>query len=320
MQTILGSGGVIANELARELRTYTTGIRLVSRNPQKINQDDETISADLTQADQVKKAVKGSSIVYLTVGLKYKARIWESAWPKIMRNVIEACTQHQSKLVFFDNIYMYDPNYIGHMSEDTPIRPVSRKGAVRAKIADMVLESTSKGNLEAIIARSADFYGPHITLNSILTELAFKPLAKGGTAKWLGDAHQPHAFTFTPDAGKALALLGNTEDAYNQVWHLPTASNPPTGKEWIYLIAKEMSKSPKYQVLAPWFFSVSGLFVPFMRELREMLYQYERPYVFDSTKFQENFFFKPTKYRDGIKNIIHEEFPSLEKKMDDIRY
>ncbi|AWW29987.1 NAD-dependent dehydratase [Echinicola strongylocentroti] len=320
MQTILGSGGVIANELARELRTYTNHLRLVSRQPQKINNDDETFSADLTHLDQVKAAVKGSTIVYLTAGLKYKTHIWEATWPKIISNVIDACIQHECKLVFFDNVYMYDPNYIGCMKEDTPVRPVSRKGTVRAKIADMILDSMAKRDLNAIIARSADFYGPHITLKSILTELAFKPMVKSGTAKWIGDAHQPHAFTFTPDAGKALALLGNTEDAYNQIWHLPTASNPPTGKEWIHLIAKEMGKSPNYQVLAPWFFSVSGWFVPFMKELKEMLYQYERPYVFDSSKFQENFFFKPTKYRDGIRKIVHEEFPTIENKKDDKLY
>ncbi|QDH77689.1 NAD-dependent epimerase/dehydratase family protein [Echinicola soli] len=308
MQTILGSGGVIANELAKELSPYTTELRLVSRHPQKVNPNDHTFAADLTNAAQVNKAVAGSHIVYLTAGLKYKTRLWENAWPKIMSNVLQACIRHQCKLVFFDNVYMYDPNYIGQMTENTPVRPVSRKGAVRAKIADMLLEKVEKGELQAQIARSADFYGPHIKLNSLLTELVFKPMATSGTAKWLSNAHQPHAFTFTPDAGKALALLGNTEDAYNQVWHLPTASNPPTGKEWIYLIAKELGKTPKHQVLPPWFFAASGWFVPFMRELKEMLYQYDRPYVFDSTKFQENFFFKPTKYKVGIKKIIETEF------------
>ncbi|GGF20389.1 NAD-dependent epimerase/dehydratase family protein [Echinicola rosea] len=308
MQTILGSGGVIANELAKELSPYTAKLRLVSRHPQKVNPENDIFTADLTNAEQVNQAVAGSHIVYLTVGLKYKAHIWESAWPKIMSNVLNACSRHRCKLVFFDNVYMYDPNYIGKMTEETPIRPVSKKGTVRAKIADMLLEKIQKGEVDAIIARSADFYGPHIKLKSILTELAFKPLAKSGTAKWLSNAHQPHAFTFTPDAGKALALLGNTEDAYNQVWHLPTASNPPTGKEWIHLIAKELGKTPKHQVLPPWFFTTSGLFVPFMRELKEMLYQYDRPYIFDSTKFQENFFFKPTNYKDGIKKIVEAEF------------
>lgn len=318
MQTILGSGGAIANELAKELRTYASTLRLVSRHPEKINDDDELFTADLTKLDQVREATKGSTIVYLTAGLKYRSGVWEEKWPKIMANVIQSCKDNSCKLVFFDNVYMYDPNYMEHMTEDTPIRPVSRKGKVRAQVAKMLLDEVSQNNMDALIARSADFYGPSIALKSLLTEMVFKPLSQSKSAKWLSSIHYPHSFTFTPDAGKAVALLGNTPKAFNQVWHLPTASSPLTGKEWIYLIAKEMGKSPEYQVIPSWFVKASGWFVPFMRELDEMLYQYDRPYVFDSTKFQEYFFFKPTSYLEGIRKTIHADFPKLEKKKNDL--
>ncbi|WP_200974285.1 NAD-dependent epimerase/dehydratase family protein [Echinicola sp. 20G] len=320
MQTILGAGGIIANELVRELRTYTEKVRLVSRNPVLVNEADQTFSADLLDLGQTKNALKGSTVAYLTVGFRYKLKIWEKAWPKVMNNVIEACREENVKLVFFDNVYMYDPTCMGHMTEDTPFRPVSKKGHIRAKITELLLEHIAKGNIDALIARSADFYGPSISLKSILTEMVFKPLSRSNSAKWLADPHQAHSFTYTPDAGKATALLGNTPDAFNQTWHLPTASKPPTGKEWIHMVAKEMGNIPKYQVIPKWFFKTSGVFVPFMKELSEMIYQYDRPYIFDSSKFEELFFFKPTSYIEGIRRIIRLDHPSLVKHKDDLLY
>ena len=116
MQTILGAGGPVGRELAKALRQYTTEIRLVARNPKKVHQGDILHSADLTHADEVMHAVQGSEVAYLTVGLPYGTRIWERDWPVIMHNVIEACSHHKTKLVYFDNIYMYDPAYLGRIT------------------------------------------------------------------------------------------------------------------------------------------------------------------------------------------------------------
>ena len=308
MQTILGSGGIIGIELAKELTKYTKNIRLVSRNPQKINPEDELFTADLTKVEEVLKAVEGSEIVYLTVGLKYSIKVWQNTWPAIVKNVIDACTKHKSKLVFFDNIYMYDKDYLNPMNEETPINPPSKKGKVRAKIAQMVLNAGKEQGLQVLIARAADFYGPGIKGTSVLTEIVFNNLKKGKKASWLGSIKYKHSFTYTPDAGKALAMLGNNSHAYGQVWHLPTTPDPFTGKEWIENIAKELGVKPKYQVASKFMVRLLGLFVPIMRELVEMIYQYDRDYVFDSTKFETKFNFKPTPYLEGIKTIIKEDY------------
>ncbi len=308
MQTILGSGGIIGIELAKELTKYTKSIRLVSRNPQKINPDDELFTADLTMTEEVLKATEGSEIVYLTVGLKYSIKVWQNTWPVIVKNVIDACVKHKSKLVFFDNIYMYDKDYLNPMNEQTPVDPPSKKGKVRAKIAQMVLNAGKEQGLQVLIARAADFYGPGIKGNSVLTETVFNNLKIGKKANWLGSIKYKHSFTYTPDAGKAVAMLGNDPDAYGQVWHLPTTSDPFTGKEWIESIAKELGVKPKYQVASKFMVRLLGLFVPVMRELVEMIYQYDRDYVFDSTKFETKFNFKPTPYLEGIKTIIKEDY------------
>lgn len=308
MQTILGSGGIIGIELARALKKYTNEIRLVSRNPQKVNPTDEILSADLLKIDELRKAVAGSSVVYVTVGFSYSAKTWKEIWPEFIRNVITVCKEHQTKLVFFDNIYMYDSNSLNGMTEETKINPSSKKGMVRAEVADMIMSEVKQGKLTALIARSADFYGPGIKKNCMLTETVFNPLSLGKKANLLGSGKFKHSFTYTPDAGKATAILGNTEDAYNQVWHLPTAANPYTGKEWVEAIAGEMGVKPKFQTAPKFLVRILGLFVPIMAEIVEMMYQYDRDYVFDSRKFEQRFNFRPTSYRDGIREIIKSDY------------
>lgn len=307
LQTILGAGGAVGTELARALPRYTDKIRLVNRNPVVVNPSDELVQADITQREEMMRAVEGSSVVYLTVGFPYKAKIWEEVWPKTIRNTIDACKEHQARLVFFDNIYMYDASFLEGMNEKTPVNPSSKKGKIRAEIAATITEEINLGSLNALIARSADFYGPGIQGVSILTETVLNNLSKGKRAFWLGDPNQPHSFTYTPDAGKATALLGNSPEAYNQVWHLPTAAQPFTGKEWVEAVAKEMGVTPKMMTVPKLMVQLMGLFSPFMKEMEEMMYQYNRPYVFDSSKFTNHFNIPPTSYTEGIKEIVFKD-------------
>lgn len=303
MQTILGAGGAIGHDLAKELTKYTQNIRLVSRNPKKVNDTDELFQCNLYDKNKVPEAVKGSDIVYLTAGLPYKTIIWREMWPRVMKNVIEACKQHNSKLVFIDNMYMYDPSKLSFMTEETPVNPSSRKGTVRAKISQMILDEVKKGNLKALIARSADFYGPGIN-NSLLLEVVFKNLKKGKKANWFCSVDKKHSFTYTPDAAKATAILGNDEKAYNQVWHLPTAADPMTGKELIETFSTQLNVLPRYMVVGKTMVKILGLFNSIMKEFGEMLYQYDRNYVFDSSKFEKAYNLKPTPYSEGIRNVV----------------
>ena len=307
-QTILGAGGAIGIELAKALTEYTKDIRLVSRNPKKINETDEIFPADLLNPEEVRKAVEGSSIVYITVGFPYKLKVWKECWPPFMESVIQACIESDAKLVFFDNIYMYSKDHLNPMNEETPIDPPSNKGKIRTQVVQLIENAMKEGKLKALIARAADFYGPSIVGNSMLTEMVFKNLSAGKKANWMVSLDHRHSFTYTPDAGKATAILGNSEDAYNQVWHLPTAGDPMTGREWIEAIAGEMNVKPGIQTASRFIVRILGLFIPVMREMPEMLYQYDRDYVFDSSKFEKRFDFKPTPYREGIKQVVQRDY------------
>jgi nucleoside-diphosphate-sugar epimerase len=303
MQTILGANGTIGSVLAKELVAYTDRIRLVSRNPKRVNESDELFPADLSEPGMVNKAIEGSEVVYLVLGFDYNVRIWEEKWPKLMADTIDACIKHKARLVFFDNVYMYGINTIPHMTEESEINPPSRKGAVRKRLAEMIMDEVKAGRLMAVIARSADFYGPG-NEKSFVIEMVYKNIVKSRKPMWFIDADKKHSFTFTPDAAKATALLGNTFDAFNQVWHLPTDRNTLTGREFIELFSREMEVKPRIFVLSHLLLSLFGLFVPVLKEMREMMYQYDRDYFFDSSKFETRFNFKPTTYRDGIIQTI----------------
>lgn len=303
MQTILGSGGGIGIPLARELKKYTTQIRLVSRNPKKVNDTDELFPADLTDPEQIDRAIEGSEIVYVTIGFEYKISVWQKAWPTFMNRVIDSCIKHHAKLVFFDNVYMYAKSAIPHMTEESPLDPPSKKGLVRKQVHAMIMEEVEKNNLSALIARSADFYGPE-TKNSPLVIMAYENLLKGKKAQVFGGLDKVHTITYTPDAAKATALLGNTPDAYRQVWHLPTTKEKLSNLQWVQLIADELKVEARIQQVPAWMLHVLGIFIPAMKEFPEMLYQYDQDYVFDSSKFEKRFGMEATAAKDGIKKLI----------------
>jgi nucleoside-diphosphate-sugar epimerase len=151
-----------------------------------------------------------------------------------------------------------------------------------------------------MIARSADFYGPG-KLNSVPNMLVFEPFASKKKASWLVNDSVPHSFTYTPDAAQSLLQLLERATAWNQTWHVPTAPNPLTGKEFVALAAKEFATAPKHRVLSRPLLRVAGWFDPLVAESYEMLYQSDSPYLFDSGKFDREFGFAGTPYADGIR-------------------
>jgi nucleoside-diphosphate-sugar epimerase len=302
LHTILGANGSIANELVPILISNNEKVRLISRNPKPVN-NAETVAADATNYDEVLKAVQGSDIVYLLIGLDYNINVWRKKWPKIMRNAIDACKAANAKLIFFDNVYMYG-KVDGVMTEETPFKPISKKGKVRAEIATMLLDEMKAGKIKALIARAADFYGPSAGAKSVIGVLAFDKLLKGKTPQTFVTANLPHSYTFTTDAAKALYILSQHDEAFGQTWHLPTASPALTSRELINLISNETSGTKKIQVIPKFMIRIISWFNPLMKELYEMLYQNEYSYVFDSTKFDKTFNFTPTSYQQGIKETI----------------
>ena len=259
MQTILGANGQIGEELARALkRNFTSDLRIVSRNAKKVNDTDTIFSADLSIKEKAVEAVKDSEIAYFTLGLPISSALWEQQFPLITRNVIDACKTNGTKLVFFDNTYMY-PQDDRVLTEGTIFAPVGRKGRVRKKMAEMVLKEMQSGELEAVICRSPEFYGPGKT-QSITNTLIFDNIRKGKKLKVPLRADKKRSLIWTPDASKATALIGNTPDAFGQTWHLPVDESHPTYSEFIGLASEVYQKKLKYTVVPKFAFKVGALF------------------------------------------------------------
>ncbi|ATL41858.1 NAD-dependent epimerase/dehydratase family protein [Elizabethkingia sp. HX WHF] len=315
MQTILGANGQIGEELARELkRNFTSDIRIVSRHAQKVNDTDEIFSADLSVRDKAIEAVRGSEIAYFTLGLPISSDLWEKQFPVILRNVIDACKVNGTKLVFFDNTYMY-PQDDRILTENTAFAPLGRKGRVRREMAEMVLKEIQSGELEAVICRAPEFYGPAKT-QSITNTLIFNNIKEGKTLKIPLSDKKKRSLIWTPDASRATALIGNTPDAFGQTWHLPVDKSHPTYREFIRTASGIYGKDLKYSVVPKFVFSIGALFNKKMKELLELLPRYEHNNIFDDSKFRKRFpEFKITSYKQGIEQIKKEQFQQQNKSV-----
>lgn len=308
MQTILGANGQIGEELAKELkRNFTSDIRIVSRNAKKVNDTDQVFSADLSDREQAIEAVKSSEIAYFTLGLPMSSEMWEEQFPLITGNVIDACKMNGTKLVFFDNTYMY-PQDNRILTEETPFAPVGRKGKVRRRMAEMVLKEMQSGDLEAVICRAPEFYGPGKT-QSITNTLIFNNIKEDKKLKVPLNADKKRSLIWTPDASRATALIGNTPDAFGQTWHLPVDESHPTYREFIALASDIYGKQLSFSVVPKFAFKIGSWFNDKVKELQELLPRYEYDNIFDDSKFKNRFpDFEVTTYRQGIERIRKEQF------------
>jgi nucleoside-diphosphate-sugar epimerase len=287
------------------LSVATSDLRLVSRHPRKVHDDDTLVSADLLDARQTAEAVKGSSIVYFTAGLPPDTELWERQFPVMLRNALDACRAAGAKFAYFDNTYMY-PQDDRLQTEETPFAPVGRKGKVRAAMAAMVLEEMNRGDIPVVICRAPEFYGPGKT-QSFTNVLVIDKLKIGEKARVPVRDDTQRTLIWAPDASRALALIGSTPDAYGQTWHLPCCDERPTYKQFIEMAGEAFGKKAAYGVIGKWTLMAAGIFSPKAREIRELLPRYECDNLFDSSKFKNRFpAFEVTTYKGGLELIRRE--------------
>lgn len=304
MQVILGANGIIGEELAKELSAnYTNEIKLVGRNPKKINTDDILFKGDLLNIEDVNKALENSEIAYLTVGLPYKSEVWLRDWPKIMQNVISGCKANNCKLVYFDNTYAYSQDST-IQKENTVLKSDGKKGKAKKIAAEILLNAIAEKKISAVICRAPEFYGPDKT-KGITNTLVFEKLKMGKKPKVFLKDTVLRTLIYTPDASKAMALIGNTPDTYDQTWHLPCDDNRLTYKGIMEEISKQLGRPIKYDILNSFVLKIASFFNTTIKETQELLPRYAIDNIFDSSKFKNRFpDFKVTSYPEGIREII----------------
>lgn len=230
--------------------------------------------------NQTINAVKGAAYVYLYIGIPYRSKYWLSQWPKIMENVITACEKTRATLIFFDDVYMYGPSPLKVPFDETHNQSrVSEKGFARKKTSDLLMEAHNAGRIKAVIGRSADFYGPN-AVNSSFYAGFLERMLLGKSPVSLGRINVKHTYAYTLDNGRALVALALDKETYGQVWHLP-ASEPVTIEEAVIKINHILWTNYKVLMIPKFIQSIIGLIVPIIKEAREMIYQFNNPYIID---------------------------------------
>ena len=260
----------------------------------------EQVAADVATPEGSRRACAGAAVVYHCAQPPYTE--WVGSFPSLTRAVLEGAAEAGAKLVFADNLYVYGPPD-GPMTEETPQRAQGKKGRIRIEMAADILRAHRDGRLRCAIGRSSDYYGPRGTGTTVGDNL-MKPALRGKQARWLGSLDQPHTLNYLEDMGRALVTLGERAEADGQVWHLPTAE-PLTGRQFLTLVYEAAGLAPKMGVASRPMIRVVGVFNPLVRELNETLYQFERPFVSDASKFQSVFGpFEPTPHRDAVRRTV----------------
>lgn len=285
LHTILGANGGVGQAVYRELVLENSTYRLVSRNPKQRQKD--FFKANLLDKDETEKAVAGSTFVYLCIGLPYRTVVWQTQWEKVMKNVIEACAKHHAKLIYLDNIYMYAAPLPVPFDEKTLQKPISKKGQARKRTTDLMLTAMKTGKIKGVIGRSADFVGAG-AVNSSFYIAFLERMLVGKHPQTLTSGDIKHTYANVLDNGRALVALAQCEECYGQVWHLPVGK-PITTNEMLVLFNRVLGSDYKLRVLPRMLRKLLTIFVRPLKEVEEMLYQFESEYIMSFDKFKRKF-------------------------------
>ncbi len=299
---VVFGAGPLGLAVLRALQTRKLPARLVTRRGKPAGRAPtafEWVAGDATDSDSVRRACAGASVVYHCAGAPYDR--WAELLPRMMDGIAGGARVAEAKLVYGDNLYMYG-RVTGPLRQNLPSNPNTRKGQVRAQLGDRLLEAHHKGALRATIGRGSDFFGPHVLLSHAGSRLFPQALA-GKLTDVLGDPDKLHTFTYIDDFGEALVLLGTRDEALGKAWHVP---NPETltHRAFVERVYRVAGTEPKLRVVPRWLVSILAPFNPTLREVKEMLYQFEEDFVVDSRHFTSTFGKTATPLNDAIRATL----------------
>jgi nucleoside-diphosphate-sugar epimerase len=227
---------------------------------------------------------------------------WPQKFPPLQANILEAAASAGAKLIIGENLYMYGEVPNRPLTEDLPIAATTRKGRTRAQMAEAALAAHRNGKVQVAIGRGSDFFGPGV-VESAMGERAFLPTLQGKAASLVGNIDLPHTYTFINDFGKALATLGERDEALGQVWHIPNAETLTT-RQFMTIVFEEIGKPARMSGMGKLMMRIGGIFIVGARETVEMMYEFEKPFIVDSTKFERAFGERATPHREAIRQTI----------------
>jgi nucleoside-diphosphate-sugar epimerase len=285
LHVIFGAGPA-GQAIMQSLLAQGFQVRMVNRSgkgtfPKAV----ERMSGDVRDPEFVRRAIAGAGVAYQTLNAPYHR--WAEDFPPLQAGLLSGMKGSGVRLVVLENVYLYGDTGGQPMRESSPIQPSSRKGLVRAQMAADLLTAHQGGEVEVVIGRAADFVGPKVR-QSAMGERTIPVLLAGKKVSLMGDPDQVHSFNYLPDLGKAMVRLGQEPSAFGRAWHLPC---PPllSTRQVLQAFADYAERPLKTRIMSPWLMKTLGLFIPEVRELPEMLYQWTQPFVLDDSRIRAAF-------------------------------
>ena len=299
-ENVIFGTGPLGLAVARRLSSSGKRVRLVNRSGKADAPPGAgVVAADVTDPADARRASEGATVVFHCASGPYGQ--WSKTLPPIMNGIIEAAAAAGARVVYGDNLYAYGL-VDGPIREDLPYRPIGPNTRARAEAATTLMNAHGAGRVRATIGRASDFYGPHAR-QSKAGDVVFGRALAGKPAQALGDPDAPHTNTFIDDFAAALVTLAERDEALGEVWHVPSAETITT-RQFIDLVFQHLHQSPRLQVAPTLAIRLMGLVIPPMRAVSETLYQSERPWVVDHSKFARAFGSQPTPHAQAIAETI----------------
>ena len=299
-ENVVFGTGPLGLAVASRLRSSGQRVRLVNRSgragaPQGV----EVVAADVTDPVAARRICEGAAVVFHCASGPYGR--WTQTLPPIMNGIIEGAAAAGAKLVYGDNLYMYGP-VDGPIREDLPNRPIGPTTRVRADVASTLMNAHAAGTVRATIGRASDFYGPRARQSKVGDGVFARALA-GKPAQTVGDPDARHTYTFIHDFAAGLVTLAQRDEALGDVWHIPSAETVTT-RRFIEMVFEQVQRPARLQTVPRLMISMLGVFIAPMRAVKETLYQSERPWVVDHSKFARAFGSRPTPHEQAIAETL----------------
>lgn len=299
---ILGAGQ-LALAIVDALAAANIPVTLVNRSGQlqeALPAGVTLVAADLYQPEAVTRLCAGADTVFLCAQPAYTE--WPEKFPPLIESVLAGLSRTGARLLFGDNLYLYGSTGGAPIREDLPSAATGRKGRTRARMAETLLDAHRQGKVQVAIARASDFYGPRAT-DSAFGANVFGPALQGKTVNVLGNPDLPHTYSYIRDFAASLILLAGHDAAFGQAWHIPNAPTLTT-RQMIDLIGAEIGQPVKLRAAGRWLLSLLALFSPQLREMKEMAYEFEEPYIVDSSRFVAAFGDNATPHAQAIRETV----------------
>ena len=301
-RVVLGTGA-IGRAVAEELVRRGESVRMVNQSGkmQRTPEGVELVATNLYHPDLVRLVTKGAKVVYQASQPRYHE--WVKKFPLLQKSIIDGLAGSNTKLVIVENVYMYGDTHGKPMTEDMPYNAHTRKGRVRAELSQAAFAAHKEGRVRVTAARGGNFFGPW-GIDSTMGGRVFYPLLRGKSAQLIGRIDVPHTHTYLKDFGTALVILGERDEADGQAWHVPNDQPTMTQAGLVRMFAEEAGVEPKMSSMGKTMMAIGGLFIPEAKESVEMMYEFEKPFIIDSSKFEKTFGLQATPIREAIKETV----------------